>query len=633
MKKFFYSFILLAFVACDSNKFDSKVILPHLFSDGLVIQRDAPITVWGKGIPGRKVRVSLSDLVGSASVEADSTWTVALPKTSAGGPYILQVNEVKVTDVYIGDVWLAGGQSNMEWPLKSGVVGAQQEIEEGGDPEIRFFKVPKSYSAIPQTELKGGEWKVANTANLPDFSAIAWFFAKRNHSEKNVPVGIIESNWGGSPAEGWTDLEILAAMDYSFQEEAIDILENQEKWEKENLANEKRKEIRDLMVQKPDSMTAHQVASVGYNDSAWKKINLPAANPLQHIAWVRKKFTINSTDGLTLHLPDLQQMAFIYLNGEQVFHKDWGTPMNDLILPGSLLNKGTNVLTIRAVNTWNNRPVIGSEGEMYLIQDGKKISLEGTWSYSNTIVEPELPLVDWLAFKPGMMYNAMIFPLTRFPIKGVIWYQGESNTGRHEEYRQLFSSMIQNWREVWKIGDFPFLFVQLANFMEPKEIQPESNWAFLREAQQQTLDLPNTGMAVTIDIGDAEDIHPRNKKDVADRLWLQAKKVAYGEDILAQGPVFESFSREGNKLIINFQSVGEKLQLKEGENLKGFILGDEKGNFIAVDAEIIDESKVLVTLPEQTNSGEIRYAWADNPEVTLINSIGLPAQPFRFNFE
>jgi sialate O-acetylesterase len=633
MKKFFYSIAVLSVFACDSDKFDSEVTLPPLFSHGMVIQRDISISVWGRGIPEENVRVSLAGLVGSASVELDSTWIVKLPKSQAGGPFVLQVNDEKVEDVYVGDVWLAGGQSNMEWPLKAAVLGAEQEFAKGGNPEIRFFKVPNSYSAIPQKDLKGGQWKVANTENLPDFSAVAWFFAKRNHAEQNVPVGIIESNWGGSPAEGWTDVEILAVQEHSYQEEAKDILQNREKWEKENLANAKRKEIRDLLVAAPDSLTAKQVASFGYDDSGWRKINLPAANPLQHIAWVRKKFTLQGTENVTLHLANMEQMAFVYLNGEQVFYKDWGKPMEDLNLSASLLVKGANVLTLRVINTWNNQPIIGSAEEMYLEQNEKKISLEGTWSYSNDIVEPQLPKIEWYAFKPGMMYNAMIHPLADYPIKGAIWYQGESNAGRHEEYKAVFSNMISNWRNIWEIGDFPFLFVQLANFMEAEDVQPESNWAFLREAQMNTLELPNTGMAVIIDIGEAEDIHPRNKKDVGERLWLQAKNVAYGENILASGPQFESFTRDGNQLTIQFKSVGDQLSLKTGEEVLGFIYGDAKGSFSAIKGKISAPSLVTLTLPENTTSGEIRYAWADNPTVNLVNSIGLPANPFRFTFE
>ena len=624
--------VFIGLLACESNKFESDVVLPNLFSKGMVIQRDQQISVWGKGIPGKKVRVSLAEIIASTEVEPDSTWSIKLPSLAAGGPYKLQANNVVLEDVYLGDVWVAGGQSNMEWSLKSQVIGAEAEFAEGGFPEIRFFKVPNTYSAFPQNDVKGGEWKVADSVNLPDFSAIAWFFAKLNHLEKEVPVGIIESNWGGTPAEGWTDPKVLAEMGKSYSAEAKEILENQEKWEKENLENEKNREMRDLLVKKPDSLTAIQVSGLGYDDSNWRSIDLPKSNPLQHIAWVRKKFDLTSTSDITLHLPHIDQMAFLYINGKQVYFKNFGNGMPDLEIAPEILFTGKNVLTIRAVNTWNNQPQVGQQGEMYLLQNDKKISLEGKWSYSTDLIEPMLPDVKWNNWRPGMMYHAMIAPLTRFPIKGVIWYQGESNAGKHEEYKELFSAMITNWRTAWGIGDFPFLFVQLANFMERQEVQQDSDWAFLREAQAQTLELPATGMAVTIDVGEAEDIHPKNKKDVGERLWLQARKVAFGEDLLASGPVFKTSTKTGEEILIGFSEVGEGLKLVVGDKVKGLIIADKKGKFQAIEGEILGTDQVKIVLPKGFEPSELRYAWADNPEVNLVNSIGLPTAPFRFSF-
>lgn len=598
----------------------------------MVIQRDQQISVWGKGIPGKKVRVSLAEIIASTEVQIDSTWSIKLPSLIAGGPFTLQANNVVVEDVYLGDVWLAGGQSNMEWPLKSQVIGAEAEIETGGFPAIRFFKVPNSYSAIPQEDVKGGEWKIADSVNLPNFSAVAWFFAKRNHQEKEVPVGIIESNWGGTPAEGWTDAQILSEMGKSYSAEAKDILVNQEKWENENLVNDRNREMRDSLIKNPDPITLTTVSSIDYNDSKWRTIDLPKSNPLQHIAWLRKKFDLVSTENATLHLPALDQMAYLYINGKEVYFKDFGKGIPDLEIPSEVLVKGKNVLTIRVVNTWNNQPQVGQSEEMYILQNDKKISLEGKWTYSNSLVEPLLPEVKWNNWRPGMMYNAMIAPLTKFPIKGVIWYQGESNAAKHEEYTELFSTMITNWRTAWGIGDFPFLFVQLANFMERQELQSESDWAFLREAQTQTLQLPATGMAVIIDLGEEQDIHPKNKKDVGERLWLQARKVAFGEDILASGPVFKTSSKTGEEILIGFSEVGEGLKLTSGEKVKGFIVADNKGKFHSIEGEIIGTDQIKMLLPKGMEPAEIRYAWADNPEVNLINSIGLPAAPFRFNF-
>jgi sialate O-acetylesterase len=633
MKHTWKLFALLILFSCESSKFDSEVTLSRLFGEGMVVQRDEAITVWGKGIPGENVRVSLAGAVTSGTVEPDSTWKLKLPELAAGGPFVLEINQQQINDVYIGDVWVAGGQSNMEWRLKSQVIGAEKEFAEGGNPQIRFFKIPNSYSAVKLEDVVGGEWKVADSVNLKDFSAVAWFFAKRNNEEKKVPVGIIESNWGGTPAEGWTDAEILAEMEGSFNKQAKDIVDNNERWDSKLKENESNRQMRDSMVSKPDSLTALKVADLTFDDSRWRKVSLPQANPLQHIAWVRKKFTVESTENVILHLPNIDQMAYVYLNGQLLHYKDWGVAMPDIEVPAAMLMKGTNVITVRAINSWNNQPSIGKSDEMYLLESGDKISLEGTWSYSNSTVEPQLPKVEWFNWMPGMMYNAMISPITNYTIKGAIWYQGESNAGRHEEYKTLFSTMITNWRDAWGLGDFPFLFVQLANYMERKEVQPESNWAFLREAQTQTLELPNTGMATIIDIGEAGDIHPRNKKDVGERLWLQARKVAFGEKNVASGPQFDSLSRVGNELLIKFKSVGEGIKLLEGDEVKGFILGNDKGDFEQVAALRVDKQTIKITLPEGMEAGEIRYAWADNPAVNLVNNLNLPAEPFRLKFE
>lgn len=596
----------------------------------MVLQRDIPIKIWGRGIPDSKIRASLAGAIGSSRVLQDSTWIVLLPALPAGGPFELVVNLQSIQEVFIGDVWVAGGQSNMEWPLKQGVIGAEAEFANADLPMIRFFKVEKDYSSVEKKDVKGGEWKVANAENLPDFSAVGWFFAKQNHLEKNVPVGIIESNWGGTPAEGWTEAKVLASIqDRSYTKEASEIIADSSKWITVLAENEERRELRDQMVARPDSLLAGEVASTNYNDGNWRTVSLPAANPLEHISWVRKKFNLSAAGEATLTLPDIEQMAFIYVNGVQVHYKNWGEPVPELTIPADVLKKGQNVLTIRAINTWNNRPAIGKKDFMFLTQNGKKISLEGSWTYSNDIVEPQLPIVEFHNWRPGFMFNAMIAPLTNYAIKGAIWYQGESNAGRHEEYKELFSAMITNWRSRWGIGDFPFLFVQLANYMERKELQPESSWAFLRGSQTQTLELPFTGMATIIDIGEAEDIHPRNKKDVGERLWLQAKKVAFGEEILASGPVFQEVKIEGDSIAVIFSEVGKGLKLTSGDDVKGFILEDAEGQFEIISGIISAKNQVKLAIPADFVPVGFRYAWADNPEVNLVNELNLPAVPFR----
>lgn len=631
LKKICLFALLLPLVfACGLSKPDSAVEFPKLISEGMVVQRDRPIKIWGRGVPDKKIRASLAGAIGSTQVLADSTWVVQLPPLPAGGPYELVVNAQSMKDVYIGDVWLAGGQSNMEWPLKSGVIGAEEEFAKADFPKIRFFKVAKDYSVEEKTDVSEGEWKVANADNLPDFSAVAWFFAKQNHLEKGVPVGIIESNWGGTPAEGWTETKVLAEIaERSYTEESAEILENIEKWKEVLAKNHENQAIRDSLIGVPDSALAKKASSLDFDDAGWEAISLPAANPLEHIAWVRKRFNLSSTDEATLTIPDVQQMAFLYVNGTQIHHKDWGAAMPEVKIPSEILNKGQNVLTIRAVNGWNNRPQIGAEGQMYLTQNERKINLEGTWNYSNNKLEPRPPVVEYHNWRPGFMFNAMIAPLTNYAIRGVIWYQGESNTGRHEEYRELFGAMISNWRRRWGAEEMPFLFVQLANFMERKELQPESSWAYLRDAQSQTLELPATGMATIIDIGEEADIHPRNKKDVGERLWLQARKVAFGEKILASGPVFQAMSLDENGLLVTFSEVSEGLKLTSGDEVLGFIAENASGKFETVSGTLAGKDQVLLQLPEGFEPVGIRYAWADNPEVNLVNHLNLPAVPFK----
>ncbi len=628
---------ILGFLAilwsCEVPIPQSEVTFPKLISDGMVLQRDQPIQIWGKGIPNEKIRVSLAGAVGSTKVLEDSTWKVQLPSLPAGGPYELAVNLQKVKDVFLGDVWVAGGQSNMEWALKAGVLGREEEFANPDYPKIRFFKVPQDYSAEEKSDVKGGSWKVANAENLPNFSAVAWFFAKKNHLEKNVPVGIIESNWGGTPAEGWTEAKILAGIaERSYTEESKEIVANLSKWKEILAENERRREMRDLLVRRPDSLMAGEVASLGYVEYGWNKISLPSDKPLEHIAWVRKKFNLPVKAPAVLTLSYIEQMAFVYVNGVQVHYKDWGAPMPEIKIAADNLQAGQNVITVRAINTWNNLPAIGRKGQMYLTQNGRKINLEGTWSYSNSIVEPQLPKVEYFNWKPGFMFNAMIAPITNFAVKGVIWYQGESNASRPNEYKELFGTMITNWRTRWGQEDMPILFVQLANYMERKIIQPESNWALLREAQTKTLELPDTGMATIIDIGEENDIHPRNKKDVGERLWLQARKVAFKEDVLASGPVFKEIKREGDQLILTFTEVGDGLKLSRGENVLGFILEDAEGQFELATGKLAGLDQVTLSIPAGITPVGVRYAWADNPEVNLVNSISLPAIPFRTSF-
>lgn len=623
--------LILTTFACQKEAVQKEIYLPKIFANHMVFQRNQPIRVWGDGSPGNTVVAKFNGEEKTVKIDKKGFWLVEFDPLPASGPYVLEVNEHKFYDVQVGDVWLAGGQSNMEWVMGAQVEGLQEEIVDSDYSLIRFFKIPHDYDAKETFNLRGGEWKKADADNILNFSAVAWFFAKQNHLEKGVAVGIIESNWGGTPAEGWVQAEKLLGME-SYKEKAQDVLNRKEYWTQEVIDNKVRELQRNDLVMAPQNGEIQGVVNPDYDDNEWETVRLPEDNPFKDIAWFRKKFTVSDTDGYMLQLGDIQQMAYVYLNGGRLFFKDWGHSVREFPIPPSMLNQGENTLAVRIVNTWNNSPVLGKKGEFYLRSGNKKISLEGDWKYSNKI-EVELPKVEWYNWLPGMMYNAMIAPIVKYPVNGVIWYQGESNTDAHEQYKELFSTLIKSWRESWGIGDFPFLFVQLANFMERKDIQPESNWAYLREAQSQTLELPNTGMAVTIDIGNANDIHPRNKKDVGLRLWKAAQKVAYGDDVAYSGPVFSKYEMGEGKVLLSFNHVGVGLKLSQGNQVEGFIIKSKDGEFKKANAKIIGPSQIEVSHPQIQEPVEIRYAWADNPEVNLYNSEDLPALPFRVSLK
>ncbi|MCL6260595.1 sialate O-acetylesterase [Aquiflexum sp. TKW24L] len=619
----------LAFLvfSCQSNEPLTEVFMPKFFADHMVFQRNQPIRVWGDGTPGKNVVGKFNNQEKETEIDENGYWTLEFDPMPASGPFVLDVNGKKIRGIQIGDVWVAGGQSNMEWVMSAQVEGLPEEIADSGYPLIRFFKIPHDYDAKEKTDVRGGEWRMANADNILNFSAVAWFFAKKNHLEKGVPIGIIESNWGGTPAEGWTSATKL--IDFPpYQAKAKDVLDRKDYWIQEIIDNKVRELKRNELVAAPQNGEIKGVVNIDFDDADWQRVNLPADNPFSDIAWFRKKFNLTDTENVSLNLGDIQQMAYIYLNGGRLLFKDYGDAVKEFPIPSTMLNKGENLLVVRIINTWNNAPVLGKSGEFFVKSSGKKISLEGEWKYNNRI-EEEIPKVEWYNWQPGMMYNAMIAPIVKYPIKGVIWYQGESNTGDHQYYKQLFSTMIQNWREAWGIGDFPFLFVQLANFMKREEVQPDSDWAFLREAQTQTLDLPNTGMAVTIDVGNANDIHPRNKKDVGHRLWQVARKVAYGEDVIHSGPSVASVEKKGEKVLVTFNNVGEGLQVSSGTEVTGFILAGEDGQFEIAKGKIVGTNQVEVYSSKVKNPVEVRFAWADNPEFNLYNSLSLPAVPFR----
>ena len=635
MNKKNLSLVTLLLLLCITSATQALTVSP-LFSDHMVLQRDKTLKFWGTATALEKVSVTINNATYTTNSDKQGRWETQIPAQSTGDSVniIISANDKSITikDVLFGDVWVASGQSNMEWKLGWEVNNWEQEVKNSQFPEIRFFEVEKSYAFTPQNTLTKGKWHKAGPDTSANFSAIAWFFAKHNHLEKKVPVGIIDSTWGGTPAQAWTPAKRLLKIK-AYKASAEDILDTSKNW-KTLFNDSKEKDKRKWqLIDDKTAFLQHGIQNKNYNDSQWQSIELPNQKTLSDIVWLRKNITLNGNiNNATLYFGDINQIATIFVNGKIVAEENWRDPTTVITLENGILKQGKNTIVLRVLNSWDNRVSVGKKGNLWLQTNKKTMSLEGTWKWSNQ-VEPTFPRVISYHEKPGALYNAMIQPITNYTINGFLWYQGEANVEQAQWYNELFENMISEWRNQWQLGDLPFLFVQLASFLPQKQQPAQSDWAELREAQTQTLALTNTAMAVTIDIGNADDIHPRNKQDVGKRLWLAAKAIAYGDTNEHSGPVFQSIKTQGNSLIVDFKHIGKGLQIgtnpkNTNTSLLGFDLAGSDGIYYRATAKI-NKNKVFISSVKVKKPHSVRYAWADNSNANLYNHFGLPAVPFR----
>lgn len=633
--------ILLSFLL--SINVLSQVRLPELISDGMVLQRDAQIKIWGWAAEGEKISVHFIDSTYNTAADDKGNWNIILPKLKAGGPYEINViasNSITIRDIMVGDVWVCSGQSNMELNMKrvSPLYGA--EIANSENPYIRYFEVPDKYNfSSPQKDLPSGEWNKANPQNVLSFSAVSYFFGKELYDRYQVPVGLINSALGGSPAESWMSEEGLKEFPEYYNEAQrfkdstlIKQIQNEDRTRINNWYSQLRKNDQGYKDPKKPWYSAE------YNSSDWSIMKIPgywadeSLGFVNGVVWFRKEINIPPSmvgKPARLNLGRIVDADSAFVNGVFVGTTSYQYPPRRYDIPLTILKEGKNVIVVRIINSWGKGGFV--EDKPYeLVVDNHTIDLKGDWKYKLGAQMEPLRGETFIRWKPMGLYNAMIAPLLDYKIKGVIWYQGESNAGRPVEYRKLFPALIKDWRKNWKQGDFPFIFVQLPNFMEAKPNPSESNWALLREAQLKTLSLPNTAMVVTIDIGEWNDIHPLNKKDVGKRLALAAQKVAYGDgDVVYSGPLYKAMTVEGNKIILTFTSIGSGLMTKGGEQLKSFTICGTDKKFVWANAEI-KNNEVIVWSDNVENPVAVRYAWADNPDgANLYNKEGLPASPFR----
>jgi sialate O-acetylesterase len=636
------------FESCEKGP-ATEINLPALFSDNMVLQQKIKCPVWGTANPGGMITVICKDQKLMTHADGQGNWRVDLAPIPAGGPFELEIigkDTISIKNVMAGEVWVCSGQSNMEWPVQTSN-NAEEEIAQADYPDMRLFTVNRVVSVVPSQEIPSNGWHVCSPQTVPGFSAVGYFFGKSLYKKLNVPIGLINTSWGGTPAEAWTSRATLKTLpDYvdvvKNIENNLDSLKNayqdytnwQKKW-----AQKMDQWIEQVAAQ--DKGNQENWAAADYDYASWKTMQVPGLweskglPGFDGIVWFKKEVMLDKSwagQEATLHMGPIDDIDVTWFNGvklgsETVYNKE-----REYTVPDSVVKEGRNVITVSVMDHGGGGGLYGDANLYYLKADEKKKELNGDWAYQVSTdmvkIPGDLRRPTSPAYMSSFLYNGMIHPLIPYGIQGAIWYQGESNADRAYQYRSLFPAMIQDWRKHWQQGDFPFLFVQLANYMAVKPEPSEDAWAELREAQSMTLSLPRTGMTVIIDIGEADDIHPRNKQDVGHRLALNARHLVYGEDIPYSGPVYHSMKIEDNKIRIFFEHVYDGLVVKNGEKLKGFAIAGEDKQFVWADA-VIDDETVVVSSQEVKQPVAVRYAWASNPVCNLFNSAGLPASPFR----
>ncbi len=642
---------IIALLLCCCIQAVAKVTLPSWFTDNMVMQQEAEITIKGKAKAKKTLKLTTGwdNQTLTTKVAADGSWELKVKTPKAGGPYTLTFNDGKklvLNNVMIGEVWFCSGQSNMEMPVAGWgqVLNYKEEIANANHPQIRLFQVKKNTSPVPldDVEVNNGGWQECSPASIPEFSSLAYFYARELQAKTGVAIGVIDATWGGTPAESWTSFETIKKVagfeqqtqlleGANFDRNALDAIYNEQlsAWQNNVIA-------RDGGYADGKALWAEPSTDV----KGWPSMPVPAGweksgmENFDGIVWMRYSVDIPAAwagKALTLRLGMIDDEDITYWNGAEIA-RGWGyNQQRTYGVAADKVKAGENVITVRVSDFGGGGGIYGEESDLYVECNGEKISLAGEWKYNVAIDIKTIPTRpvsptsnNWF---PTSLYNAMVSPLTDFAIRGAIWYQGEANEDRAEQYGTLFPAMIQDWRNKWGY-EFPFYFVQLANFRAQKLIEPDTRWAFLRESQADALQLAQTGMVVNIDLGEGGDIHPKNKQAVGKRLAALALKNTYNQNVIANPPAYKGHEIEGDKVIISFDSPDGQVITAKGGTVEGFIIAGADHIFYPAKAEIIN-GKVVVSSPEVKDPLAVRYAWADNPVISLYGNSGLPVSPFR----
>lgn len=632
---------------------NARVTLPGIFTDNMVLQRNDTVTLYGTADKNSRVTVKagwLSDAVVARS-GADGTWSVRVATADAGGPYEIAISdgkELKLRNVMLGEVWFCSGQSNMEMPLAGWgkIKDYEQEVANANYPNIRLYLVKQATSIVPTDKVESplGGWQECSPSTVPEFSSLAYFFARRLWQELGVPVGVVASTWGGTPAEAWTSAETLKNV-YGYSEKIADL---------EALGFDSDKIFALYQKQLDEWKAAVYKIDEGYDaagkerwigeevdDSGWSEMSVPnyieqaGLSAFDGVVWFRRTVEVPQQwagKELKLDLGAIDDEDIVYWNGKKIAEgSGYNTPRH-YVVPAACVKAGRNVIVVRDFDTGGEGGLTGPADAMALHRGGKEsISLAGAWKYRvgcSLVDMPALPMSPGSSSHPTTLFNAMVNPWLKYKFKGAIWYQGEANVGRAKEYETLFQSLIYDWRKHFGDDDMPFYFVQLANYLQRADVQPESQWAALREAQAAALHMENTGMMVNIDLGEANDIHPKNKQEVGRRLSAIALSLTYGLDIVASAPVYKDYVVTGNRVCITFDIPSDGEPFVESSDVKGFVVAGSDRVFHKAKA-YTENGKVVVYSDEVEIPVAVRYGWADNPECTLKTASGFSVAPFR----
>ena len=636
--------LLIATLLISAQTF-AAIKLPSFLSDNMVLQQQKLNRIWGWANPGKTVQVSFAGQTYFSVANERGEWKLYLKSLMAGVTGNLSVTsegELKeIKNVIVGEVWVCSGQSNMEW--KMGMLGNtyEQEIKTAVNDNIRYVTFEKSLASFPQDDVSlENPWRSISPSSTADCSAVAYWYGHKLYEELKVPIGLIVTSWGGTPAEAWTSFEGLQGLT-KYQTVFTDKIVNLDLKNADNLQKAHRAEFLKTAIERNGFI--HSAVMPSFNDASWKTMNLPGPwetqgyPALDGIVVYRLKFNVNAKDAgkeAVLNMPAIDDIDSTYINGKFIGTNHQWDAVRSYKIPAGVLKADQNLLAIVVEDDGGGGGLANVVDQFNLVIGNKKISLNGAARYN---IVAELKDVTGgnggIQNQPTVLYNAMIAPLLPLKFRGVIWYQGESNADRAIEYRTLFPSMINDWRNRFSNGEFPFLFVQLSSFgRTDSPAGAATEWSLLREAQSMTLSLTNTGMAVCTDVGDPKNIHPIHKREVGERLaaiYLSKKENnSIAKYAVANGPVYKSMKVEGNKIILTFYETGSALMVN-GKTLQHFAIAGEDKKFYWGDAEIVGNT-VVVSCKEVSKPAAVRYGWSDAPTTAnLFNAEGFPASPFR----